>query len=59
VIEEFEEQQDPSTAEETAPAGDEELEALGEEGDDGPDVGELDEDPAHNPDNELKDIKGG
>ena len=27
--------------------------------DDGPDVTELDQDPAYNPDNELKDLKGG
>lgn len=39
--------------------GDEELASLAEEGDDGPDVSELDEDPAYNPDNELKDLKGG
>jgi hypothetical protein len=27
--------------------------------DEGPDVTELDDDPAYNPDNELKDLKGG
>jgi type II secretory pathway component PulK len=27
--------------------------------DEGPDVSELDQDPAYNPDNELKNLKGG
>ncbi len=38
---------------------DEELESLGEEGDDGPDVSELDEDPAYNAEGPAGDLKGG
>ena len=37
----------------------EDLESLGEEGDDGPDVSELDEDPAYNAEGPAGDLKGG
>ena len=49
--------------EETEPTGTESAEDEATTGtagdDDGPDVTELDQDPAYNPDSPLKDLKGG
>lgn len=51
-----EEHRDPSTEEEPEQLSDEELQDLDDEG---PDAGELDEEPDYDPDGPLKDLKGG
>ena len=62
MSQEYREHPDPAgegAGDEPEELSDEQLQELGDEGDEGPDVSELDDDPAYNAEGPAGDLKGG